>query len=343
MSQSAPSGQLKAAHIEKRRLEFASLRQSPAKSATESMGRSMGRIGTSFMRSYRERRSSFAAAVSANVEARRVRFESFAESRFHQQVLLGETPKHEIKCAPYISFKPAPLVTKEQEGDSFRWASSASVISTDSDLRLKIHKPYLYRIMAVTTVAFGCVYFTWRLAELVRAHSAGPTCVPNPSVDGEEICLPPAAPPTFSAYLLLFTDVFTWSMWLPGIVSFWTLGYREQADMDVQHSAAPTVDVMIPACGEPNEIVMDTVLAALAIDWNPTKLSVYLLDDGGSDELKSFILTLKSSGKRVDYIRRIKVRISPALISHPTLPLPSPPSTLTSPSPLQDSRSSPPR
>lgn len=165
--------------------------------------------------------------------------------------------------------------------------------------------------MGVTTVVFGIAYFAWRLTELVRGHSASPICVEVPMeglTDPQLVCGPTPSPPGPAAYILLFTDIFTWSMWLPGIVCFWTLAYRDQADMDVKHPRTPAVDVMIPACGEPSDIIMDTVRAALAIDYNPDKLKVYLLDDGGKDELKDFVLALKKRGKSVEYIRRSKVK-----------------------------------
>ena len=45
----------------------------------------------------------------------------------------------------------------------------------------------------------------------------------------------------------------------------------------------PTVDVMIPCFHEPTEVIERTLMAALAIDWPPDKLTVLLLDDGGSN------------------------------------------------------------
>ena len=50
----------------------------------------------------------------------------------------------------------------------------------------------------------------------------------------------------------------------------------------------PTVDVYIPTYNEPMTVVRGTVLAALAIDWPPEKIRVWLLDDGRREEFRQF-------------------------------------------------------
>lgn len=50
----------------------------------------------------------------------------------------------------------------------------------------------------------------------------------------------------------------------------------------------PTVDVYIPTYNEDLEIVRATVLAALAMDWPPDKLRVWVLDDGRRAEFRAF-------------------------------------------------------
>ncbi len=46
----------------------------------------------------------------------------------------------------------------------------------------------------------------------------------------------------------------------------------------------PTVDVLIPTYNEPNLMIENTVLAALAFDYPKDKFKVFLCDDGGTDE-----------------------------------------------------------
>jgi cellulose synthase (UDP-forming) len=50
----------------------------------------------------------------------------------------------------------------------------------------------------------------------------------------------------------------------------------------------PTVDVFIPTYNEPLKVVKPTVLAALAIDWPPEKINIYILDDGKRSEFEEF-------------------------------------------------------
>ena len=53
----------------------------------------------------------------------------------------------------------------------------------------------------------------------------------------------------------------------------------------------PTVDVFIPTCDEPLGVVRATVLGALAIDWPPGKMRVYILDDGRRPDIRAFAET----------------------------------------------------
>ena len=50
----------------------------------------------------------------------------------------------------------------------------------------------------------------------------------------------------------------------------------------------PTVDVFIPTYNEPMSIVRATVLGAVAMDWPPEKLRIFLLDDGRREEFREF-------------------------------------------------------
>lgn len=134
---SKSSGVRKALHIANRRNEFASLKQK--KEESTSVGRSIRTMATSFRdtvaMSYRRRKSTFSAAMAANASARRARFESYAQSRFHQQVLLGDTPEHEINSASFISFEPTYTAAEpSQLNQSFKWDSQSSVIKTGENV-----------------------------------------------------------------------------------------------------------------------------------------------------------------------------------------------------------------
>lgn len=53
-------------------------------------------------------------------------------------------------------------------------------------------------------------------------------------------------------------------------------------DLKLERKELPTVDVMIPCYNEPVEIVRQTTLAALNMDYPKEKLSVIICDDGNS-------------------------------------------------------------
>jgi cellulose synthase/poly-beta-1,6-N-acetylglucosamine synthase-like glycosyltransferase len=48
----------------------------------------------------------------------------------------------------------------------------------------------------------------------------------------------------------------------------------------------PSVDVYLPSCGEPIEVLVNTFKAVRALDWPEYLLNVYVLDDSGRDEVK---------------------------------------------------------
>lgn len=51
----------------------------------------------------------------------------------------------------------------------------------------------------------------------------------------------------------------------------------------------PSVDVLIPTCGEPLDVVKDTVRAALALDYPLHRFRVIVTDDGRDPELRAWV------------------------------------------------------
>lgn len=56
----------------------------------------------------------------------------------------------------------------------------------------------------------------------------------------------------------------------------------------------PTVDIFIPSCGEPTDVLLDTLRATLAIDYPKDKFRVVVLDDRNSPQFESQVLRLGS-------------------------------------------------
>ncbi|KAL6236480.1 hypothetical protein BDW75DRAFT_229413 [Aspergillus navahoensis] len=55
----------------------------------------------------------------------------------------------------------------------------------------------------------------------------------------------------------------------------------------------PRVDVFIPTCGEPLDVVLDTIRAACTLDYPTSRFRVLVLDDGGSALLRKTIEDLR--------------------------------------------------
>lgn len=71
----------------------------------------------------------------------------------------------------------------------------------------------------------------------------------------------------------------------------------------------PEVDVLVPCCKEPTELVKDTVLAALWQDYPADKFTVCICDDGGDDNLKLWVENERAvNNTNVRYIRRVKTK-----------------------------------
>jgi cellulose synthase (UDP-forming) len=71
------------------------------------------------------------------------------------------------------------------------------------------------------------------------------------------------------------------------IQTIWPLD-RKPLPLPDDVAAWPTVDVYIPTYNESMSIVRATVLGAIAMDWPPEKVRVWLLDDGRREEFREF-------------------------------------------------------
>ena len=68
----------------------------------------------------------------------------------------------------------------------------------------------------------------------------------------------------------------------------------------------PGVDLLIVCCGEPRDIVLDTVKAACQIDYPVNKLRIILADDAHDPILRNEVLELHETHPNLHYHARIK-------------------------------------
>lgn len=62
---------------------------------------------------------------------------------------------------------------------------------------------------------------------------------------------------------------------------------RMLQDNPISHVAAPTVDIYLPCCKEPIEVLENTYKHIQQLQWPEGRLKVYVLDDGASDAVRS--------------------------------------------------------
>ncbi|KAL3431905.1 nucleotide-diphospho-sugar transferase [Aspergillus tetrazonus] len=103
--------------------------------------------------------------------------------------------------------------------------------------------------------------------------------------------------------LLLSSARQSWAMWLM-LTMEWisapiAAGYKAQSPRarlrlkETSDENLPSVDVFIPTCGEPLDVVLDTIRAACTLDYPTSRFRVLVLDDAGSVTLKKSIEELR--------------------------------------------------
>lgn len=70
------------------------------------------------------------------------------------------------------------------------------------------------------------------------------------------------------------------------------------------HENLPLVDVLLPCCGEPVDVIMATVRAACALDYPVSRFRVLVLDDGGSIHLEQAVTRLRTRWPQLSYHSR---------------------------------------
>jgi cellulose synthase (UDP-forming) len=87
---------------------------------------------------------------------------------------------------------------------------------------------------------------------------------------------------------LYLAELYAWAILVLGYVqTVWPLA-RPVRPLTGEADSWPIVDVFIPTYNESLQIVQDTVLAALSMDYPRDRFRVYLLDDGRRPEFKAF-------------------------------------------------------
>ncbi|MHC5727324.1 MAG: cellulose synthase, partial [Nostoc sp.] len=144
---------------------------------------------------------------------------------------------------------------------------NSSSFSGNSRSLLK-KRTLLFRYLAEINLIFGIWYLQWRITYSIN-------------FDALWISIP-----------LLIAEIYSYFGGVMFVIGLWRLLVRQIKSLDqmnplLRSSDWPTVDVFVTCYNEPPEIVEETAKAALAMDYPPTKLLVYVLDDGNSADMRA--------------------------------------------------------
>ncbi len=144
---------------------------------------------------------------------------------------------------------------------------NSSTFSGNSRSRLK-ERTLLFRYLAEINLIFGAWYLHWRITNSIN-------------FDALWLSIP-----------LLLAEIYSYFGGVMFVIGLWRPLVRQVKSLDkltppLSRSDWPTVDVFVTCYNEPPEMVEATARATLAIDYPPTKLRVYVLDDGNSPEMRA--------------------------------------------------------
>ena len=152
-------------------------------------------------------------------------------------------------------------------------ATSNSVLESPTNfsgnIRTRLKKrTLLFRYMAEINLIFGAWYLYWRITHSVN-------------FDALWLAIP-----------LLLAEIYSYFGGVMFTIGLWRPVERQVKSFDkmtppLPKEEWPTVDVFITCYNEPTDIVEETAKSALALDYPPTKLRVYLLDDGNSKAMRA--------------------------------------------------------
>ncbi|MBD2525306.1 glycosyltransferase [Nostoc sp. FACHB-133] len=146
-------------------------------------------------------------------------------------------------------------------------SDNSSKFSGNSRSLLK-KRTLLFRYLAEINLIFGIWYLQWRITHSIN-------------FDALWISIP-----------LLIAEIYSYFGGVMFVIGLWRPLVRQIKSLDqmtppLPRSEWPTVDVFVTCYNEPPEIVEETAKAALAMDYPPTKLRVYVLDDGNSADIRA--------------------------------------------------------
>ncbi|MFN7522606.1 MAG: glycosyltransferase family 2 protein, partial [Aphanizomenon sp.] len=148
-------------------------------------------------------------------------------------------------------------------------SASSSYDSANFSGRTTLKKrTLLFRYLAEINLIFGAWYLQWRITHSIN-------------FDALWLSIP-----------LLLAEIYSYFGGVMFVIGLWRPIVRQVKSLNqlippLPNSDWANVDVFITCYNEPSEMVEETARAALAIDYPTTKLRVYVLDDGNSEQMRA--------------------------------------------------------
>ncbi|KAI9221589.1 glycosyltransferase like family 2-domain-containing protein [Blastocladiella britannica] len=169
-------------------------------------------------------------------------------------------------------------------------AAAACALDTQSFLNQSDCAMKCQFALAWIAIALGGTCLVWRTLELVASHSHHPV----PWL-------------FFALEAILYLSSL---LWLLDTLHVLDRSRRPTVLPPPLFQSWPTVDILIPCCGEPTSLVRDTVLAALWQDYPASQIHVFVCDDGCDEALRVWV-EHEMGIARLRYTRRVKVPSAP--------------------------------
>lgn len=106
---------------------------------------------------------------------------------------------------------------------------------------------------------------------------------------------------------------------------FWTRNAVPRPSYRLLGDKAPTVDIVIPCCGEKVDVIIDTVAGAAGQDYPEGRFRIFILDDGGDQKLEKavddLVPTLQNRHAKLPLIkymsRKVRSDVRPEIMKYP--------------------------
>ena len=163
----------------------------------------------------------------------------------------------------------------------------------NSRSRLKKHT-LLFRYLAEINIILGAWYIQWRIGHTLNFNAL------------------------WLAVPLLIAEVYSYVGGLMFTVGLWRPLERQVRSLNALIPAIPeiqypVIDIFITCYNEPVEIIEQTTLSALDLDYPVDKLRVYILDDGGSEVVKMMTRDISRRDRRSPKVQAHQTQIQNCL------------------------------